>query len=365
MPLCSDAHMTTPLMKSVLLVTLSACARPQKSDAPPVTISPALPKAANAEIDSGNAAPAAGDIVTERSYRGTLGDKRSIEVTLHRDHEMLQGVYRYVAAIPARSGAEPQAVARAIDLRGTAEADGTLALDESVNGKVTGSFRLRVAGSHLTGTWTDPGKRNTYPVHLEPRGYAPADRTTYFAFLARYARFLKKTLPPDVRLEDAIVGQEFFSIREPYRERISFAAFDYARLYVVDVNNDRTPDYVLMDRNPVGMHNDMVVGVFDEEGDSLRELPFEQTYARSLFPNASRDGDKMLPFYADSPFLESTPQGNVWRFYNHAVFNKNSEVIGGPDLSACDHATTDRFVYLWQKDRVSIVGRQTIKESCR
>jgi hypothetical protein len=97
-------------------------------------------------------------------YGGTLGGGTSIAMHLVRSGAAVTGVYVYTA------------IGRPIRLEGSLDA-GALTLTESLSDKVTGTFRLHPEGGGLTGDWTDPMGKKTFPVRLgsgAPFGAGPS-----------------------------------------------------------------------------------------------------------------------------------------------------------------------------------------------
>jgi uncharacterized protein YecT (DUF1311 family) len=94
--------------------------------------------------------------------RGTLGASTSIAMRLVRSGSTVAGSYVYLA------------IGRPIALQGSADANGTVALTETAGGKATGAFRLRPEGDGLTGDWTDPSGKKTFPVRLAAGGECDA-----------------------------------------------------------------------------------------------------------------------------------------------------------------------------------------------
>jgi uncharacterized protein YecT (DUF1311 family) len=89
-----------------------------------------------------------------RDYQGTLGAKTAIAVHLVRTGRAVRGSYVYTA------------VGRPIALEGTVDENGAIALTETADSKVTGTFRLHRQGDGLDGEWSDPSGKKTFPVQL-------------------------------------------------------------------------------------------------------------------------------------------------------------------------------------------------------
>jgi hypothetical protein len=105
-----------------------------------------------------SAAPVGGARLStgEHEYRGTLGTTTAVAMHLVRTGDSLNGFYVYLA------------IGRPIGLIGTIDAAGAMELSEDVDGKTTGTWRLRAAGSGLAGEWTNMAGNKTFAVRLSP-----------------------------------------------------------------------------------------------------------------------------------------------------------------------------------------------------
>ncbi len=126
---------------------LAGCKAETPKVAPPEAAAPF-------SADASSYAPAP-EALTEgaHDYRGTLGAGTSIAVHLVRSGAAVTGAYVYTA------------IGRPLRLEGNLDA-GVMALTESLDDKVTGTFRLRPEGDRLTGDWTDPSGKKTFAVRL-------------------------------------------------------------------------------------------------------------------------------------------------------------------------------------------------------
>lgn len=94
-------------------------------------------------------------------YEGTLSNKHILMV-LSQEGANVGGAYAYV-----KQGSQERP--RWIDLLGSAKKDGVVSLVEKVNGKVTGSFSGKIAGSGFSGTWqSSAGRRLDFSVSAVP-----------------------------------------------------------------------------------------------------------------------------------------------------------------------------------------------------
>ena len=144
LPLRPQALRRTRLLAALVLV---AC----KAETPKVTPPEAAPPPS---VDASSDAPASEALAEgARDYRGTLGAGTSIAVHLVRTGAAVTGAYVYTA------------IGRPIRLDGNLDA-GALTLTESLDDKVTGTFRLHPEGDRLIGDWIDPSGKRTFPVRL-------------------------------------------------------------------------------------------------------------------------------------------------------------------------------------------------------
>ncbi|MBX3226744.1 MAG: hypothetical protein KIT84_39005 [Labilithrix sp.] len=185
----------------------------------------------------------------------------------------------------------------------------------------------------------------------------PAERATFLAFLPRLLRFQKRstTIPTASELAEIVAGDGSYYVNDRDRaDELGLGFYDPVWLYVADVNNDGTEDYVLVERNSVGLHDDTIVGVFDRLGpDSLTELGFYEQARASLFPPDATDGEAQLPGRRDSPFIEVTAMGTVMSFMDQWVVDGAGDAIPSWSDRTGDRVFVERVTYLWKADRVS------------
>ncbi len=86
-------------------------------------------------------------------------------------------------------------------------------------------------------------------------------------------------------------------------------------LYFADANNDGQPEYVLGALNPVGSHNNWVVGAWQPEGAGLSSVPFG---GQDAFP------DNII-LHFDHPFFARDPEGVTFRTQNTQLFDEHGE----------------------------------------
>jgi hypothetical protein len=117
----------------------------------------------------------------------------------------------------------------------------------------------------------------------------------------------------------AVTDAEVRSALADDTNEIAFQAFEnkiqaplvnapYAALYLADIDNDGANEYVLSRRNPVGGHNDDIVGVFrPQRGGALLEVPIP-----AIGPS------RLGPTFHASPFLSMDREGVTMRFIEDA-----------------------------------------------
>jgi hypothetical protein len=277
-------------------------------------------------------------VVTSRGYRGTLGDGTKVEVTLSRDGDRAYGWLRHGGS--ARDDHS---------LRGRVGADEVFQLEERRTGngeKQTGALELRPApGGGLAGTWRDPSGAKSLPARLAPWGIAPASRDTFLDFCVRLTHLAKKPLSR-AEIDRRLHGYETLRPAKGTFDEVLTQhgiIFSQGALYVSDVNNDGTPDFVLVDKNPVATHNDMM-SVYDEDGDSLREVAMPS-------PLVDHGG---IAAYRDSPFVEPTSKGIVMRWMNLHGVDANGEVVRMID--PCANLLHQHIVVLWRGSETTVLS---------
>jgi hypothetical protein len=101
------------------------------------------------------------------AFRGTLDGKHTIVMHLVNRAGTLEGTYYYVPSIED------------LQLHGTVSSAGVVHLDEASKGHPTGAFDGQLAASGaLDGTWSNPDRTRSLPVHLEPVRSAPGAPVT-------------------------------------------------------------------------------------------------------------------------------------------------------------------------------------------
>jgi hypothetical protein len=221
----------------------------------------------------------------------------------------------------------------------------------------TGTFELQRDGKGgLNGTWTDARGAKKLPVALAPRGVSPAPRKVYLGFLARYGRFLKKTPLTQAEL-DTIQGGDRFVVPttpgapQPLADR---GVPDRASLYVTDIDNDGTLDFVLVSESGMAENANELTSVYDADGDSLRDLDLHGALAKVM-----RDGGQpthpLAAYRRGTPFLEITPKGTVFRLYDVVALDKEGHVEDLSLLGHPDRLLERRVVLLWKNGAIEEV----------
>lgn len=338
-------------LAAIAALALTACT--PKGDAAKASPDAGAPVAASASASvvapSDAAAPSSDDVHTERDYQGTLGERTTVYAHVERDGTMLLGTFRY---------GKPNA--QGLILRGKVRPDGSYEADElSADGKTTtGKVAVREAkDGALAGSWTSPDGAKTYPVRLLPKGIPPAPRSVVVDFLVRLAKTTKKPMTP-AEVDAALAGGETFLPKGSALAEHGIP-IALATLYVADVNNDGKKDFLLVDKNTTGMHNDQIVGVWDEDGDALKELPF-WTVANASF---SRDGQ--FPMFRASPFLEARPEGTTMLFTNEWGVDEHGDTVGV--LEPCKERIEQSTAILWKagEPKLRVTPGPKNKTPCR
>jgi len=284
-----------------------------------------------------------------RLYRGTRGTA-PFDVALTRDGARLEGTCNYGQG-------------RGSTLDGQVGDGGALVLHERHVEKAseppvaTGTFELQRDGKGgLNGTWTDARGAKKLPVALAPRGVSPAPRKVYLGFLARYGRFLKKTPLTQAEL-DTIQGGDRFVVPttpgapQPLADR---GVPDRASLYVTDIDNDGTLDFVLVSESGMAENANELTSVYDADGDSLRDLDLHGALAKVM-----RDGGQpthpLAAYRRGTPFLEITPKGTVFRLYDVVALDKEGHVEDLSLLGHPDRLLERRVVLLWKNGAIEEV----------
>ncbi|MGO8998115.1 MAG: lysozyme inhibitor LprI family protein [Polyangiaceae bacterium] len=133
-----------------LLVSCSHDSTPRA--APPAPSARAVDAAVAGAVKDASSRLAAGT----HDYRGTLGDRTSIALHLVRSGDTLEGSYVYTS------------VGHPIALTGAMDPSGDVVLREGVEPRSTGTFRLKLDGPDLVGTWANPAGDKTFRLRLSP-----------------------------------------------------------------------------------------------------------------------------------------------------------------------------------------------------
>ena len=108
-------------------------------------------------------------------------------------------------------------------------------------------------------------------------------------------------LPPiETYVGKSIAEQmSFAKVKEPYT--------DFATLYHADIDNDGRLDFVLCERNQVGLHNDWIAGVYGAS-------PSSGVMVDSKIPVPDEGPFHQGVTYFGSPFLRNDPEGVTMTF---------------------------------------------------
>jgi Protein of unknown function (DUF3298)/Deacetylase PdaC len=166
-------------MKTILVVLalsiagLSACKKAERANAPSAPPATGIASPSTAQLDHavGGITPAA----ETKYFRGSIGSALGLQMKLVRDGDTLTGSYFY------------QKVGTRIDLKGTIDKDGNIAIEEfDPSGKPTGIFKgLWTVNAddgmvELAGNWTRPDgqKKAAFSLHQEPINFSSGGAIT-------------------------------------------------------------------------------------------------------------------------------------------------------------------------------------------
>jgi hypothetical protein len=238
----------------------------------------------------------------DRRYSGTIGPDLKASMHLVRNGEKLSGTYAY-----ARVG-------RDLALSGTVTTSGVVSMHESVDGKTSGEFKGTIAtDGALTGTWSTPTGDKKLPFVFKESSEAPSAPSApttgavgipiaplpdpgVVDFLAKLAATSNVSVPREA-INSAVEGRAKFNNSELGNLALKLnlpldSGGSFMRVYLADIDNDGAADFVVTDKNPVGLHNSRIEAVYAVNGDKL-------TAKRPPGHPAIQE-----PYYLDDPFLE-------------------------------------------------------------
>lgn len=286
---------------ALLVATIAACSKKDAAGTPAPADAAAMPAPT---------IPASFD----RSFRGTIGDGLGVTMHLTKKDAVLTGTYAY------------DSTKRDIALTGTMSGLTAFDLKETVDGKATGSFNGTFApDGSASGTWSDASgaKSLRFAIHEEavakvsppPAPPSPGARSPLASvndnevasFLVQFAKS-KKAPGAASTTAEALADYNDMRLRSvvAFQQKYGLPILDssFFVVYLADVNNDGTNDWVLTSRNDVGLHNDDIAGVFTPKGTGFDELTPPRT--GPLAPNR-------VQFFGKN-FLSHDPEGVTMSF---------------------------------------------------
>jgi hypothetical protein len=279
---------------------------------------------------------------------------------------VVRGAYMYLA------------FGRDLALEGSLDPSGTMTLTERFGSRTTGQFELRPESTRWKGTWSDPSGHKSLTAALEPKtlpvvqrprgslappkvapdehGVPPSSDRELGAFMLRYARW--KRTP---------AGREWFRKKAwniTFREELAGKVVDEERvpiysgllyLFVADVNNDGTTDFVLVSTHEGAYRGEHIFAIFDVSGDELREVEWN--------PSASCPACDVVDMIQD-PFIVTGPRGNRMNFeWEWGITMKGSP--GNAACTECCGSYREAISYLWKDGRFSILTRSREVVPCQ
>jgi hypothetical protein len=204
-----------------------------------------------------------------RDFAGRLG-KEAIALRFEVHGSDVRGSYLY------------KSIGTPIPLEGT-RAGGVLRLEEHVGGQPTGHLELAadpaVGDWALSGTWTAPGGRRKLSVELEEgppfagRLVAEASKDAFIDYATRRAKMAGRKIDQKELAQIAVGPSPLAALAarlDPKADRDP--ALEASDLRVADVDNDGTPDFVVIDRGFSIAHGDFFLAAYAPTGETLRPL---------------------------------------------------------------------------------------------
>lgn len=275
-------------------------------------------------------APVAPPTKLDAKYAGAVGDEAKATMHLVRDGERVTGEYAYTK------------VGRSIALVGMAAADGTLALQESVGGKITGRFSGKLASDGVfSGTWTSADGQKELPFRFEPstdavvppvasttptaRGKTiePASKDAAAGALVKIAKAKGTTVDRASAAKDFDDLTASEGAKDGSARRAAFGkkygidlTTGFVSLHVGDVNNDGADDYVFTQRNSVGLHNDDVAAVFLGHGAEVTKSalpPIPQLEKMATNFSIAEDSEGTVMYFTEAGRAHGNAHRILWK----------------------------------------------------
>lgn len=171
------------------------------------------------------------------------------------------------------------------------------------------SLWVSASACYADGASAQPQRNGPVPTRSPPAtgpATGPEDWVRLYSGIAK----MHGVAVTDAEVRSALADKGNESAFQSFESKIKAPLVDapYAGLYLADIDNDGVNEYVLWSRNPVGAHNDSIVGVFrPQQGGAMVEVPVPVIGPSNLGPT----------FHA-TPFLGLDREGVTMRFIEDA-----------------------------------------------
>lgn len=146
------------------------------------------------------------------------------------------------------------------------------------------------------------GAQNYFSQSLMLRDSADPGRAEVQKQLVSVGGTVAPGLPLETYKGQQIVEQLSYASVKPM-----YSDLTWTTLYHADVNNDGRLEWVVCEKNPVGLHNDMILGVY-------AAAPSSGVIVDSTIPLPSGGPFQNGPTYLGTPFLRNDPEGVTMTF---------------------------------------------------
>jgi hypothetical protein len=146
------------------------------------------------------------------------------------------------------------------------------------------------------------GAQNYFGQSLMLRDPADPGRAEVQKQLVSVGGTVAPALPIETYKGQQIVEQLSYASVKPM-----YSDLTWTTLYHADINNDGHLEWVVCEKNPVGLHNDMILGVY-------AAAPSSGVIIDSTIPLPSGGPFQNGPTYLGTPFLRNDPEGVTMTF---------------------------------------------------
>jgi hypothetical protein len=160
----------------------------------------------------------------------------------------------------------------------------------------------------------NPGAQNYFSQSLMLRDPADPGRAEVQKQLVSVGGTVAPALPIETYKGQQIVEQLSYASVKPM-----YSDLTWSTLYHADINNDGHLEWVVCEKNPVGLHNDMILGVYAAAQSS-------GVIIDSTIPLPSGGPFQNGPTYLGTPFLRNDPEGVTMTFLEGPA-NKSARYI--------------------------------------